>query len=209
MLKIENKVVFITNMMQLNSKGMFYWNHSRFSSNPFRKKQQTQWEGSIPDYQIALKRFQEFFGENYPEEYTKDFFVEDSTIDISNNHKKEINKFIRLNGGDLKIPYPMAKGYSDIFVIKKEVLFPIARLCGVFSAMNMFAEIALPTAIVLTVNRKDITLLNDTEFEKYTEWGEERGKLEEQYQYDFRLLCEKWKKKNLYMHPIKLSKWKV
>ena len=128
-----------------------------------------------------------------------------------NNLQKEneIKNFIQRNGGSLKIPYPMARGYSDIFVLKREKMFPIARLCGVFSAMNMFAEISLPTSLVLSVERKDIVLLEDTEFQRIVAWDEEREIMEKKYLYKLRLLYENWRVKDLFIHPVKLSKWEL
>ena len=206
-LKMKGKEAFITYIKPLNSKRSFEWHHAKFSSLPFLNGH-TKWEDSIPGYGWALEKFQKFFKEKYAEEYRSEFFGDRS--DENNLQKEnEIKNFIQRNGGSLKIPYPMARGYSDIFVLKREKMFPIARLCGVFSAMNMFAEISLPTSLVLSVERKDIVLLEDTEFQRIVAWDEEREIMEKKYLYKLRLLYENWRVKDLFIHPVKLSKWEL
>lgn len=202
-LNMEEKDVWVPNIRPLNGKDGFMWNHARYSSPPFLKKHQTNWEGSIPEYQSALTLFQDFFHEKYIEEYGADFFGSENY----DNKDREIEDFIQRNGNTLKIPYPMARGYADIFMIKREKLFPISRLCGVFSAMNLFAEISFPTAIVLSVERKNVAFLKDTEFNMRIEWDEARAVLEEKYSYNLKLLFKDWENKLLFIHPVKISKW--
>jgi len=209
LLKMNGKEVFTTDIRPLNSEegGGIRWPHAGFSSVPFFKGQ-TRWKGSIPDYASALEKFHSFFGRKYEEEYGRDFFGRD--FDVNNLEKEdEIRIFIQRNGGNLSIPYPMACGYSDIFIIKREKLFSIARLCGVFSAMNMFAEISFPTSLVLSVDREKINFLNDTKFQGIVEWGAERENTEKKYQCKLKLLYNNWEVQNLFVHPVKLSKWEL
>ena len=46
-------------------------------------------------------------------------------------------------------PYPLLAGYSDFFVVPAECMDAFAHFCGVFGAINMFAEVAVPTALAL------------------------------------------------------------
>lgn len=150
-----------------------------------------------------------FFQMEYGREYEDDFFVSSYCQDDPKRLREEIENFIEQNGGDRKIPYPLAWGYSDIFMIKKEKLYNISRLCGVFSAMNMFAEIALPTAIVLSVERQEVVVMADTEYEYELAWEEERVVLDGKYSNSVKCLYEEWEKEKLFIHPVKLSKWTV
>ena len=179
LLKMQGREIFAISVNPLNSEGMCVWPHARFSSVPFLKER-TQWKNSIPNYQDALDKFQLFFDQPYLEEYT-DAFFKNGSEQIS---QKEKDDFIQRNGNGLAIPYPMAYGYSDIFMIKAEAFFPIARLCGVFSAMNMFAEISLPTAIVLSVPRSRVIFLADTGYNCKIEWDENRALIEEKCRLD-------------------------
>lgn len=208
-LKMKNHSVFINDIQPLNSKSTFNWPHAKFSSVPFLKKR-TQWKGSIPEYGLALELFRDFFAQNYKEEYENDFFgvaVQQDNLYLEN---EEIRDFIQKNGDSLRIPYPMAYGYSDIFMIEAKKLFAIARLCGVFSAMNMFAEISLPTAIALSVSRQEVIILEETGYKARCAWtDEERMFLEKEYQNRMDTLFEKWEDGILFVHPVKLSRWKL
>ncbi len=210
LLKMKEKSVFVKDMVPINGPGMFEWPHARFSSSPFLKKNQTQWEGSIPRHQDALKRFDDFFRMKYPEEYQDDFFEGNFYQEQRLDRAKEIENFIIRNGNSRKVPYPMAGGYSDIFLLKKEILFPVARLCGVFSAMNLFAEISFPTSVVLSVDRKDVVFLEETGFQSIETWEQkDRESFEDEWKYNFDSFYRNWDKRNLYIHPVKLSRWRM
>ncbi len=208
-LRMEGKGIFITGLSRLNMKGKFAWPHARFSSSPFMKKHQTRWEESLPEYQTAMERFYNFFGTEYEEEYGKDFFECDFCADNPQKRYEEISCFLQRNGNSFKIPYPMAMGYSDIFMLKREKLYMVARLCGIFSAMNLFAEISFPTAVVLSAERKEVGFLADTEYVADVRWEEDREEIGKRHHYALRSLYDEWEDKNLYIHPVKLSKWSV
>jgi len=46
-------------------------------------------------------------------------------------------------------PYPLLAGYADFLVIPAEAIDDFVRYCGAFAAMNIFAEVAVPTALAL------------------------------------------------------------
>lgn len=206
-LKMKNKSVFTKSCFPLNSRNSFEWSHSKVSSKPFFQGG-TQWKGSIPSRRAALEKFYDFFGKEYGELYDEEFFG-NTYMDNLQRRYKEIGNFIQQNGNSLKIPYPMARGYSDIFMVKREKLFPIARLCGVFSAMDMFAEISFPTAIALLMDRCEVVLLDDIDFSCKIDWGTDREDTEEKYNCDLERLYKDWEAGWLFIHPVKLSKWKL
>jgi hypothetical protein len=45
--------------------------------------------------------------------------------------------------------YPLLAGYSDFCIVPAAAIRSFVHYCGVFAAMNIFAEIAVPTALVL------------------------------------------------------------
>ena len=203
-LKMQDRSLYLDYIIPLNSTGNFGWHHARFSSVPFLNKM-TKWEDSLPGYETALKKFYAFFGEAYKETYGDAFFQTDSEI-----REDEVSAFVQRNENTLKIPYPMARGYSDVFMIKAEQLFSIARLCGIFSAMNMFAEISFPTAVVLSVPRDEVVTIEETKYSRRCGWtAEERNLIEEEYHKEVRALYERWNHENLYIHPVKLSQWEM
>lgn len=50
------------------------------------------------------------------------------------------------------LPYPLIGGYSDIVVVNRDHLQRISERCGVFAATNLFVELAIPTAMLLTTS---------------------------------------------------------
>jgi len=102
-------------------------------------------------------------------------------------------------------PYPLLNGISDFIVISREKLPQLAHLCGVFSAMGLFVETALPTALALCCdNLQTIGRLGYTYDWSYglnpatpPIWLQSIEQVEE--------LMESGAPELLYRHPIKLS----
>ena len=191
--------MFLYNFFIVNSKNGFSWQHSKYSSRPFFHRA-TQWKGSIPDKEDAMELFREFFGNDYSDSYGDEFFGDAS--------QKEKEDFIERNGGTLDVPYPLSGGYSDIFVISKNKLFDVARTCGVFAAMNLFVEIAIPTAVVLNVKREKVVTFDQTEYTGKAFWEKDIELFENEYEFDLKKLMSGWKEEWLFVHPVKLSKWR-
>jgi hypothetical protein len=112
--------------------------------------------------------------------------------------------------GKIAIPYPLAMGYSDFFVIPAKDIKRFSRLCGIFAAMRIFVEIAIPTAMVLSCKKIKYecdSLLKGIVMWDYPEPGVELYNRFRGYLID--LDKEMAAASNvLYYHPIKLSKWK-
>ncbi len=118
--------------------------------------------------------------------------------------------------------YPMLFGYSDFFVVPAQEFERFAHLCGVFGALNMFAEVAIPTALALTCS--DVRTeyypgevfagCKPPRFDSQRKW---RGKeiweadillFEQHYGLNLSQLMNNFPDSCIYIHPIKLSKWK-
>jgi hypothetical protein len=104
------------------------------------------------------------------------------------------------------LAYPLVGSYSDIFVVSAAVLPRFCHYCGVFAATNLHAELAIPTAMVLTA--EDIKLEKDLELAGNALWTEEDFEILKPFGSNLDLLLEKFPAKHLYLHPVKLSKWK-
>lgn len=108
----------------------------------------------------------------------------------------------------LGFPYPLAKGYSDLFVIPGAVLERFCHLCGVLAAMSVFAEIAIPTAMILCCAR--IVQEADTNWRGVAYWHPgEANDFAERFGHDYARLAAGFEEDLLYVHPIKLSQWSV
>ncbi len=198
----------------LNSPDKFRWCWTAGSSKPFYDAA-TNWRSSLYTYEEAMSKFNNFFGAKYKEVYDAAFFGDPdkpgSTVlggwRDTKGFINVVNHFIATNGNTLHIPYPMANGYSDIFCVFKESLFDFSRLCGIFAAMNFFVEIAIPTATVLNYNRDEVTFF--PKGSALIMWGNDRDVFADKYGRDVARLFSEWDDKIIYVHPVKLSGWKV
>ena len=198
----------------LNSPNRFKWFWTAGTSRSFYNAA-VSWKESLYSYDEALTRFNDFFGAKYKEVYDEAFFgnPDEPGSTILGDWKNAkgflniLNYFIATNGNTLHIPYPMASGAccGDIFCIDKGNLFEFSRLCGIFSGMNLFVEIAIPTSVVLTFKRDEVVFLSEESM--LILWAG-RDDFENKYDRDFGKLLDEWDEKLLCIHPVKLSRWK-
>jgi len=203
--QLSDKELFIPSVVRLNCQGNFSWIHARRAPEAFVSKA-VEWKRELPEYREALERFGKFFKCKIDEEYTDSFFSGKLKNEDEATHFKAISEFLRLNGNSRNIIYPLAWGYVDIFIIKRTRLFSLARVNGIFSAMNLFVEIAFPTSVVIEFLRENVCMLNDLEnYSCKVVWSrEEKEKLQRNYK-SIEDLMKEWHENILFMHPIKLS----
>ena len=104
--------------------------------------------------------------------------------------------------------YPLAKGYSDFFILPDAALRRFCRMCGVLAAMDVFVEIAIPTALLLCCER--IVREAETSWRGLELWGAENIEaFAARSHYDLQTLFEGFPENQLYVHPIKLSRWQA
>jgi len=120
--------------------------------------------------------------------------------------------------------YPMVAACSDIFILSAKSIKEFCFYSGVFATTKLFVEIALPTSIVLSseeiVTKNDLGLQGKAWHcsQKMEEWNtyfqgevwtkEDEQKLEKCENSLSKLMAE-FPSHYLYLHPIKLSKWKI
>lgn len=115
--------------------------------------------------------------------------------------------------------YPFLAGYSDFVVVPRSALLEFGKYCGVFAALNAFAEIAVPTALALSTNRIRTELPINSHFMDLP--ARARGLTEMQgcefwdrraldafmagFNGDVLSLLDAFPSELLYVHPVKLS----
>jgi hypothetical protein len=179
-----------------------YWIHNRnaLRFNPF-KTNGVEITNILPSKETASKKLMHFGIQNTS-------FPLKSVYNIKNIFKTIglffFDKFVY--GISLKkgLKYPLVRSYSDIFIISNQVVNQFAQYCGVFSATDLFVELAIPTSIVLSSNT--IITEKDLDIQGRALWTEEDYKVLELYKNDLNLLLQNFPN-NIYLHPIKLSKW--
>ncbi|WP_407429294.1 hypothetical protein [Arcticibacter sp.] len=105
-----------------------------------------------------------------------------------------------------KMSYPMVGSYSDIVVIPASALDEFIHLSGVFAALQLFVEIAIPTSLLLSVD--ELVQEKDLAQRGMVLWkSEELSLMEKKYNSSLTALFEDFPSDTLYIHPVKLSRW--
>jgi len=103
-----------------------------------------------------------------------------------------------------KMPYSLVGGYSDIFAVSKKTLPLFAHYCGLFSASDLFVEVAIPTAMALASD--DVSTEATTSLKGKAYWGFETDDLAA-FENSIDKLLADFPHSQMYVHPIKLSTW--
>ena len=104
----------------------------------------------------------------------------------------------------LKLEYPFAGGFSDIFIIPHSKIEKFILYCGYFSAAKIFCEIAIPTAMLLS--QKHIYTKKNLDLKVYEHtWWDKNYPMPEKAVENLSSITKDWPKEYLYIHPIKLS----
>lgn len=105
-----------------------------------------------------------------------------------------------------RLDYPLVGSYSDIFIVDQSSMNKFIIYCGLFAASDLFVEIAIPTSMVLSCGK--INTEKDLKYKGRAIWSQkELSKLSETYNFSIQNLLSKFPEDNIYLHPIKISKW--
>lgn len=107
------------------------------------------------------------------------------------------------------LPYPLAMGYSDFIVVSSADFMTFARYCGVMAAMNIFVEIAIPTAMALAC--RAIVTETASQWRGLEVWSIDEGiKLIPGYgEKSVYAILDGFEPHRLHVHPVKLSRYDV
>ena len=105
-----------------------------------------------------------------------------------------------------KIKYPVVGAYSDILLLPQNIMNQFVNYCGAFAASDMFVELAIPTSLIMCsdtiVTGKDLLLSKSLHSSK------DDFSILDKYHFSYDALEQNFPKNHLFLHPIKLSKWK-
>lgn len=201
---LENDESYNTEICKINEPFEKYrWTYSRvyhnlmcLSNNRF-----TNFKNEIPTKEEAFKisSGKGFF----------DFTIKKSLyLRAKGIRGRVIDFYLRLKPLPKDTAYPLFGGYSDIFVISGKDFSDFAHLAGVFASMGMFAEIAIPTSMILTC--KKIKQQADTNYKRGDIWGMENKKaFGDKHDFSLQHLFSSWPEDTLFIHPVKLSQWNI
>lgn len=107
------------------------------------------------------------------------------------------------------LEYPLMNAYSDILIIDENTMPRFCQLCGAFAAANLFVELAIPTALILSTDKMKTG--KDTRMRGRAYWVRASYKDKaylDSFNNSIDAVKKSFKEDQLYIHPIKLSKWK-
>jgi hypothetical protein len=111
----------------------------------------------------------------------------------------------RLRGTTYALPYPLTRGYSDVFIVEASAMRTFVQYCGIFAATGLWVEHAIPTALALSTDL--ITESREAKVRGRALWTKEELAELQAYEGSLKALYEDFPPDRMYLHPVKLSKW--
>ncbi len=129
---------------------------------------------------------------------------------ILNIYKHKIKRvFTTLTNYRYHATYPLVIGWSDLVIVSAKNIKEFCHYCGVFAATDLFAEIAIPTALMLSeaeiVTQKELGHSTTTVM-CFLTIKQQLG-YRVQYKKQLTSLLADFPENTLFIHPIKLSQW--
>jgi len=113
----------------------------------------------------------------------------------------------KIRGKTFILSYPLASSYSDIFIVSAKSIMEFCHYCGIFAVTKLFVEIAIPTSMILSSDK--ITIEKDLDLQGKALWTKGDFQELEKYENSLTKLLSDFPIKYIYLHPVKLSKWKT
>ena len=105
-----------------------------------------------------------------------------------------------------RIKYPLVGGYSDLLILPNQKLDEFMMHSRCFATLDLFVEIALPSALLYNYDK--ISTEGHLKFKTITHWTKNGNETETAHRFSLNSLNENFPADSLYIHPVKLSKWK-
>jgi len=222
-LKAESS--FIPHLISLHEMRN-YWSRTREAYEFTVKKKGVEITNELPGDDEALSRFTAHGLEIRPLRHRQVFLSAGLNITawLRMLVRKQKQLFHLLSDGIFKwkynLSYPLAGSYSDICAVSSGTIKRFGHYCGVLADAGLHAELAIPTALILSadhiVTEKDLNLRGRALWPDG--WNRLHGEndlahdeLKELDKYNNNLdnLLKNFPESYLYLHPVKLSKWKT
>ena len=124
----------------------------------------------------------------------------------------EYLKKLRHFRGEYRLDYPLVASFSDLAVVSKASVRKFAHYCGVFAANGLFVEAALPTALLLAsaaVTTEPQLKKRGSIYWTYTPAEAEAfAAAMRPHGNNLERLLQNFPADKLYIHPVKLSRWR-
>jgi hypothetical protein len=200
--------------LKRKEKKRFWWRTKSFYEySP--KREGTEGISEIPSYEEAKNILAQHGYLVKPLTYWDIWGSYDPTL-VTHSKPKKIWQFIKNIKKVFKLyplSYPLVASYSDILIVDKSSIQKFVQYCGVFAATELFVEVAIPTALLLAAKKvKTEPAIGKRGMLYWNYLPEQINKYNsdmKSYNYELSKLLVNFPSDKLYMHPIKLSKWKT
>ena len=106
----------------------------------------------------------------------------------------------------IELPFPFVRGLADFGVLHKDCIAKFLDYCGVFSSLNLWVEVAIPTAAALL--EKKLVFANDLGLKVDWDWSDPHRSPrwpQPTNLMDVHRMVEEMPGDLLFRHPVKLS----
>ncbi len=198
------------------SPDKYYWWRIREVINYSHPKNGTEASNEMPSYSEAETTLKKHGITIKPLSYQD---IRGGIFPLSLNdhqHRVHVTKYLyHLNPLKKQYPlsYPMVGSYSDLVIVSQASIKNFCHYCGVFAANELFVEFAIPTALLLAaeevVTEPQLGRRGDIYWTYSKEEADNYEKQMQLYHYNLEELISNFPTEKLYIHPVKLSKWKT
>lgn len=211
----DDTLLLLNIMTAKKGKVKKFWWRTRLAYLYNPEKKGVEIEKELPSYTEAAARLEQHGYEIKPLSYYDIFGG--INADTSIRYKLKHGYKLLLNAGKLTkkfyLKYPLVASYSDIVIVSKNSIEQFVHYCGVFAATKLFVEVAIPTALLLAADKvKTEPGIGKRGLLYWNYSPEQIARYEndmQQYNYELQQLLQRFPSDKLYIHPIKLSKWKT
>ena len=202
-LKLNSTSSYIPRLDSLHNKWKKYNIKSERAASFSIDQDGLEVKDQLPDYDTALHALRKFGIDIAPLEYEQVALPPSSSLSNLNYHWKRLKNKKK----PYHLDYPLTSSYSDIFVVDAKSIKDFCHYCGVFAATRLWVEVGLPTALALSAQK--IITQDDLALKGRALWTEDDHKILDKYAYSLDKLMTDFPDTYLYLHPVKLSKWKM
>jgi hypothetical protein len=198
---------YITELRPLWTMPWFWW-HTIPALRAFKRERYVEFHQHLPSpeaFDEAMKRHgivQKKMGRSK--------LVSHLFWDLFNERKPVfLDNFIywAWHAGGRTHEYPLVHSYSDFIIIPRRTFKPFCHLIGIFAAMNLFVEMAIPTALLLVEDK--ITVEKDTQWFGNIALGvPARDALVAKHDFKLEAIEQSMGEREIFLHPFKLSQLK-
>jgi hypothetical protein len=207
---LDEKKSFISEIFSIY-KSDWFWPHAKEAVFFQISQEGIEVKGELPDAGEAERRLLKNGAIARPLQQEKPLKWKHLYGKLNRNmfYKKNRDPFLHWLGDSIRkkryaLSYPLVAGYSDIFIVSAPAIKTFSHYCGVFSALNLYVESAIPTALALS--SEAVVTEEDLPLKGKPLWTSEEYKYLLPYQNNLEQLMKNFPEV-LYIHPVKLSQW--